>query len=497
MAIDAGIYSQLDTQTPMRLSQVVSQNLDPLVNTEKVMRLQGMMGQQQLQAYALADAARRQKYLADMAAGAASDQNPQPDTSGQPYGGGYSPAVSNAFGVPQGQATAPTTPQQIPQSSRDAQIQRLLKMADMQDRAGMADTAAKTRETVLQLMPKYSSTQVVKDDSGKLVNLVTMSDGSTHVLPYGVKPDMKTLDLKNRTVAYDANAASPGQTWTPGISPEAAQTNVRDWFKINNDPAMQAFMSFKKENPNATAGEMQRFLMMSKSARSPLGIATQEYLRENPDASSADLTKFIANAAGQKSGVVNWVGNGQGAKNVESLNKLGEHYGYVDQLINASSNSDSGAPLANQVKNYLGYQMGGQPVTALNVAKTILSQETQKFVGGSSQSAQAERANVQHLIDSAGNKEQMRAASEAFKHMIGGQIDAVNQHYITDTGDTTGLVGSGRLLPPAQKLYADFGDKGSSNVSAPMTVRNQQALQWANSNPNDPRSAEIKQRLGM
>jgi hypothetical protein len=30
-----------------------------------------------------------------------------------------------------------------------------------------------------------------------------------------------------------------------------------------------------------------------------------------------------------------------------------------------------------------------------------------------------------------------------------------------------------------------------------MSAEDKQALQWANSNPNDPRSAQIKQRLGV
>lgn len=38
---------------------------------------------------------------------------------------------------------------------------------------------------------------------------------------------------------------------------------------------------------------------------------------------------------------------------------------------------------------------------------------------------------------------------------------------------------------------------GAPAPAASMSVQDQQALQWANSNPNDPRAAQIKQRLGV
>jgi hypothetical protein len=39
--------------------------------------------------------------------------------------------------------------------------------------------------------------------------------------------------------------------------------------------------------------------------------------------------------------------------------------------------------------------------------------------------------------------------------------------------------------------------KRGGPVKAQLTPVDQQALQWANSNPGDPRSAAIKQRLGQ
>ena len=49
-------------------------------------------------------------------------------------------------------------------------------------------------------------------------------------------------------------------------------------------------------------------------------------------------------------------------------------------------------------------------------------------------------------------------------------------------------------------LETQAGPSGARSIKAQqnlqLTPQDQEALNWANSNPNDPRSAEIKQRLG-
>jgi hypothetical protein len=49
-------------------------------------------------------------------------------------------------------------------------------------------------------------------------------------------------------------------------------------------------------------------------------------------------------------------------------------------------------------------------------------------------------------------------------------------------------------------LEAQAGPQGAKQIAqianAQLTPQDQEALAWANANPNDPRSAQIKQRLG-
>lgn len=70
--------------------------------------------------------------------------------------------------------------------------------------------------------PKVKEVTPMTDPAtGKLVNVVTFDNGTTRVLPYGVKPDIALQGLGNKMVAIDKNAAAGGQSWDIGTSPDA------------------------------------------------------------------------------------------------------------------------------------------------------------------------------------------------------------------------------------------------------------------------------------
>jgi hypothetical protein len=71
--------------------------------------------------------------------------------------------------------------------------------------------------------PKYGTEPRVMTDpaTGKLVQVLVSEDGSTNVLPFGVKPNMKLENLGDRTVAIDENALNNGQTFQRGVSPDS------------------------------------------------------------------------------------------------------------------------------------------------------------------------------------------------------------------------------------------------------------------------------------
>jgi hypothetical protein len=59
------------------------------------------------------------------------------------------------------------------------------------------------------------------------------------------------------------------------------------------------------------------------------------------------------------------------------------------------------------------------------------------------------------------------------------------------TDPTLDLQTNLNALSQLESLY------GKKDGAKGMSVQDQQALQWANSNPNDPRSKTIKQKLGV
>jgi hypothetical protein len=63
--------------------------------------------------------------------------------------------------------------------------------------------------------------------TGKLVQVLVSEDGSTNVLPFGVKPNMKLQDLGGRVVAVDENAVGNGQTFDKTMTPGETATDQR------------------------------------------------------------------------------------------------------------------------------------------------------------------------------------------------------------------------------------------------------------------------------
>ena len=71
--------------------------------------------------------------------------------------------------------------------------------------------------------------------------------------------------------------------------------------------------------------------------------------------------------------------------------------------------------------------------------------------------------------------------------------------------ESTGLYGqsslrmvdltTGQVQQKFREMYG--GAPAAAHSAAPAGNQNAQAIQWANANPNDPRAAEIKRRLGV
>jgi hypothetical protein len=89
--------------------------------------------------------------------------------------------------------------------------------------------------------------------------------------------------------------------------------------------------------------------------------------------------------------------------------------------------------------------------------------------------------------------------AQAIKNATGMSSQQLNSNFelksmLDSLSDVSlGYEASMEILDRLERDYV----KGGGMKSPPLSPQDQQALNWANSNPNDPRSAQIKQRLGV
>lgn len=102
--------------------------------------------------------------------------------------------------------------------------------------------------------PKLKDTQIMRDPgTGKLINVMQFEDGTTKILPYGVRPDIALQSLGNRTVAIDKNMATGGQSWAQGESPDAVLRSKTDIKIANQKDGTERFLAGTRYTPHQNA----------------------------------------------------------------------------------------------------------------------------------------------------------------------------------------------------------------------------------------------------
>jgi len=86
-------------------------------------------------------------------------------------------------------------------------------------------TALEIDQKLKKEQPKLSKLEAMRDPSGRMVNVAVFEDGTTKVLPFGVKPDVALQSLGNQLVAIDKNTAQDGASWKMGATPGEMLTN--------------------------------------------------------------------------------------------------------------------------------------------------------------------------------------------------------------------------------------------------------------------------------
>ena len=188
--------------------------------------------------------------------------------------------------------------------------------------------------------------------------------------------------------------------------------------------------------------------------------------------------------------VINAFTSGVEGRRVTALNTAVAHLDTMTQLTAALQNGDTKA--INAAANVISKQTGQPAPTNFDAAKQIVAAEVIKAVvanGGTGK----EREEAANNISTANSPEQLAGVIKTYQELMGGQLDSLRVQYQN---------GSGRddfdkkfLTDASRKLFVEkqAGGQGSERVLTP----DEQALEWAKANPDDPRSAQIKQRLGV
>lgn len=175
-------------------------------------------------------------------------------------------------------------------------------------------------------------------------------------------------------------------------------------------------------------------------------------------------------------------------KQVTAFNTAIDHLATMDKLSDALQNGDTKA--INYLGNVVAQQTGAPAPTNFNAAKQIVTSEIIKAVVASGGGV-TERQEAERNFSSANSPAQLKGLIQTYKKLLGGQLNSLNVQYENTTGKKDFTK---KLTPDAKtELNAVRGNSAPANMSP----QDKQALDWANSNPKDPRAAKIKQRLGL
>ena len=122
--------------------------------------------------------------------------------------------------------------------------------------------ALAVQQSLRKEQPKLSKLEQMRDPQGRMVNVAVFEDGTSKVLPYGVKPEIALQNLGNRVVAIDKNSTSNGASFGIGTSPDAVYqggitmrgqnlTNARagEANQINKDAARVQIINDPNQGP--------------------------------------------------------------------------------------------------------------------------------------------------------------------------------------------------------------------------------------------------------
>ena len=190
--------------------------------------------------------------------------------------------------------------------------------------------------------------------------------------------------------------------------------------------------------------------------------------------------------------------NGNAGKMLLAVNQLLPHLKVASDKAEALNNSSF--PAANSIANWWATATGDPRVKTFEEVREVASMDAARLLRGSGTMAEKDIDFWRNNISSAGSPQQLQDQINTLAdELMGARVESIKQQYRSVMG---------REPPPnwisndAQSALSAIrarkpGAPSSSSAAPPNPVADKQALDCANANPNDPRAAQIKQRLGV
>jgi len=169
----------------------------------------------------------------------------------EPYGGGYSPSVSNAFGVPAGVPRIDTPKQASSQGYADRMMAAAMKAGDVD----AYNEAAKMKLEEKKLAPKFATDVRVVSIGGKPTPVQMADDGSWRPMGADVSPAEKLHFADNGHLTGIGIDQYSGKVMSPGVqklqSPDSIASNAVTMRGQNmTDARSRESLNFQRDQAN-------------------------------------------------------------------------------------------------------------------------------------------------------------------------------------------------------------------------------------------------------
>ena len=305
--------------------------------------------------------------------------------------------------------------------------------------------------------------------------------GTTDIMGNPLLFNSKTGETKTAKQISASGGASP------------ADVSAYDWAKNNPDNPLASGLlgdAVRYLKTGTVPANMGRGTQGMQKAQRIRNVAYQMAAEQGIPAEQ--LPKNWQEFKGEQIGIQRFLSGPQG-NTIRSLNVVVDHAETLRQLGDSLKNGN--IQLFNKVAQEWAQQTGHAAPTNFDMAKGIVGTELIKSLGVAQAGTENERAELGNRMSRASSPEQLSGIiNEVVKPLLGGQLRGLRQQFTTSTGLKEDKFNS--MLFPKTIDYLE--PHNAATTAAPtMSPTDKSAMDWANANPTDPRSAAIKKHLGV